>query len=312
MYHKSTVFILGFLIWAFSSIAATESYHDGPVLSTALTNKYVDIIKETIRIMPGIEFHKAFVSIQYEINTDTEGIQVPLLFACNHFEEYSGINWDSLHVWVDGHVMKVHGIYVDSADVKGTYFEDFGSSFQSPLCMPSVWAQNGKFESHLDVRACSYVKANLSKGHHVLRIDYDIWNGWRHRPWVDYWFTYSLEPAKCRRLESALEVIVDNRAHHYPLSVNWGKPNSGSMDSVATWNFDKYPAQDYLRIEYIDQENDRKRNEYIKNGAWIKEPSHILFMGIRTYAVVPYLLSALLLVMILFLVRYKFGSRNNK
>jgi hypothetical protein len=68
--------------------------------------------------------------------------------------------------------------------------------------------------------------------------------------WVKkYSFLYSLSPAKHWRSFGKLEITIDASIFGHPVTLMVGDSAKGQTDSIATWNFDKLPA-DAFSIDY--------------------------------------------------------------
>ena len=95
-----------------------------------------------------------------------------------------------------------------------------------------------------------YFETDISKGEHTIEVSY------RATKWIDGWdwineysFRYALSPAKYWKSFGSLDVTLDAVQCNKNLTSNIGLPNSGKVDSIATWHFEGLPVE-ILQIIY--------------------------------------------------------------
>lgn len=217
----------------------------GTFSSSAFSSRDIDIVSETVHLKIDENFKSAFYQIEYSINTETAGKQIPLLF---HAKDYRG----EFKVWVDNLLIKLKDIPEEYKTATDTPFEKFSSAFEKAFqdgeseTVEISWQKDRGYTYRLN--DLKYFEADLSKGNHKIRVEYtaDVWTD--VSDWVkEYSFRYSLSPAKYWKSFGSLEITVDASACNRKITTNLGKVAWGNPDSVAVWEFTKLPA-DYIEI----------------------------------------------------------------
>ncbi len=235
------LFLTGQLCFAnMASPIRTGTYSASP-----FSSRDIDIRKETIHLKMDKEFNTAQFEITYFIKTDTAGKQIPLLF---HARDYKG----DFKVWVDNQPVALLDIPAEYTATAHSPFEKFSDSFEpsagegQPETVVIYWEKNSGIVYKLN--DLKYFEADLSKGEHQIRVEYTA-NAWTDvSDWVrEYSFRYSLSPAKNWKSFGTLEITTDASAVNAPLTTNLGQPASGNLNTTATWNFTKLPAN-YFEI----------------------------------------------------------------
>ncbi len=221
---------------------------EGTFSSSAFSSRDINILNEKIHVTIDKDFKTAIYKIEYFLNTETEGRQIPLLF---HALDSTG----EFKIWVDGIEVNVLAIPLQYLTVANSPFAKFTDIFL-PLSnndesetVTIYWTENSGFVYQLN--NLKYFETDLTKGNHTIRVEY-IAKVWLDvSDWVkEYSFRYSLSPAKFWKSFGSLEVVVDASQFHQSITTNFSQPASGKLGSVATWNFDKLPAN-YFQINYV-------------------------------------------------------------
>lgn len=218
---------------------------EGTFSSSAFSSRNMDILKEQIFLKIDRDFRHATYRIEYFIRTDSGVAGVPMLFHAKNYK-------DDFRVWVDGIEVQINDIPQDLRSTANTPFEVFSDYFDrstrpgDPESVVIHWEEH--VGSVYELNDLKYFEADLSRGEHVVRVEYTslVWSD--RSDWVkEYRFPYSLSPAKHWRSFGSLEIILDARDFDSGLKTNLGKPMSGSTDSMAVWRFSELPA-DYFEI----------------------------------------------------------------
>jgi len=243
------LFICGQLLitnLCFANMASPVS--QGTFSSSAFSSRDIDILKEKIHVTIDKSFKTAFYKIEYFINTESEGNQIPLLFFAM---DYKG----DFKVWVDDSEVIVSDIPAQYLAAANSPFSNFTNIFSPPSqyeqseTVTIYWSENQGFVYQLN--NLKYFESNLSKGKHTIRVEYEasVWtdvSGWIK----EYSFRYSLSPAKFWKSFGSMEVVVDASQFHQSITTNFNQLTSGKLDSVATWSFENIPAN-YFQINYV-------------------------------------------------------------
>lgn len=220
---------------------------EGTFSSSAFSSRDIDICKEKICLKIDKDFKKAFYRIEYSIETDRNGIQIPLLFIA---KDYQG----EFKVWVDNQEVKLLEIPSEYRTSVNSPFENFSNHFRQP-------SQDGESESVIiywqknsgnvyNLSELKYFEIDLSKGKHLIRIEYtaSVWTD--ISDWVkEYSFRYSLSPAQNWKSFGALEIILDASNFNSSLTTNLEQYTHGHLDRISVWKFSEIPS-DYIEIIY--------------------------------------------------------------
>jgi hypothetical protein len=218
----------------------------GTKSGTVFSSKDVDILKERIHVTINKDFQTANYKIEYFISSDMEGNQIPLLF---HAEDYK----DEFRVWIDNKRVSLSYLPTFYKATKDSLVKQFSSSFRnsSTADEPQVSIMWSEHEgSTYDYKDLKYFEIDLSKGEHIIRVEYvaDVWTD--NSDWVkEYNFNYSLSPARFWRSFGSLEVTVKCPEFNQLIKTNLGQPKIKSSDSLY-WQLKKLPA-DFFTIAYI-------------------------------------------------------------
>lgn len=239
------------LIFLFSLISQVglanmaSPYLDGTRSASAFTSRDIDVLEELIHISIDQDFRRATYRVEYLIHTDTAGLQIPLLFLAEDYEE-------DFKVWVDGNRVLILDIPPDYQMISDSLTTQFANSFQSSNDRTETrvihWQKNWGSTHYL--QELKYFEVDLTKGQHRIRVEYEA-SAWRDiSDWVTkYSFRYALAPAKYWRSFGKLEIQLDAAAVGEPISTNLGKPHRGNLREIASWTFSSLPA-DYIEINH--------------------------------------------------------------
>lgn len=228
----------------FCSANMASPVREGTYSSSAFSSRDVDILKEKIIITPDSEFRTALFSVEYLIKTETDGVQIPLLF---HAADYKG----DFKVRVDNSEVMISDIPPEFQNVYNSPFTKFSGSVQGQNEVVIYWTEkSGNVYSLNDLK---YFETNLSKGEHKISVEY-IANVWTDRSgWIkEYSFRYSLSPAKYWKSFGSLEIILNSGKFGKQVTSNLNSSPSLHFDSLTVWTYDKLPGN-YFQINYTPE-----------------------------------------------------------
>ncbi len=253
MKHLFTFFLLLTGLLCFGNMASPQK--NGTISGSPFTSRNVDILNEKIFVQLDSNYNNAYFKIEYRIKTDFDGIQIPLLFHAAH---YSG----DFKVWLDNQPITVSTVPSEYLDIANSSFRNF-TNIYSHNQVPINWG-NGIFYTY-EYRDLLFFETSLSKGEHTIKVEYTS-NAWINlRSWVqEYRALYSLAPARYWRSFGTLEVTLDARKSKSTITTNLGTPDSGQLDSIAIWTFDKIPSN-FFYIDYVPIIS-KKANMFIEFG----------------------------------------------
>ncbi|MBK7158793.1 MAG: hypothetical protein IPH77_09580 [Ignavibacteria bacterium] len=223
---------------------------EGSLISSAFSSSDIDIIKEKLTVNISKDFTTADYIAEYFINTEIDGMQIPLLF---HAADYKG----DFRIFVDNKEVKILDVPEEFVYSSDSSFDKFSQSFiQDSLNnngkrVTVKW--NEKTERDFRLSELKYFQVNLSKGKHTIRAEYTA-NVWTDRSdWVkEYSFHYSLSPAKYWKSFGSLEIVVNSEDKSKFITTNLGEPSEGKSNSSAKWSFQSIP-NDVFIISYIPE-----------------------------------------------------------
>ena len=235
----SCVFVLP--LWANMAQPLVE----GTQVASPFISQHVDILKETILIQPDENFDNARFTIEYHIQADSQGVQIPLLF---YAYEYG----DDFRVWVDGESVGLGQVPEEFSEVEGTPFADFGQYFESrpvgEVPFAEIW-ESALRSFYVSIHDLKYFETDLSAGIHVIRVEYNATRWDDLSDWIiEKSFRYAMSPARYWRSFGELEITLDGSEFDRPMTTNFGPPDQ-QQGGMSTWTFTSIPA-DVLLISY--------------------------------------------------------------
>jgi hypothetical protein len=219
--------------------SASPFFATGDKAGTASSSRDVDILKEKIILDLDKQAGSGHYTVIYYIKTDKEGKQIPLLFNAMN---YAG----GFKVWVDDKPVTILAIPGGGSDSLKAALKGFGH----------VYLKNGKSDPRVsepqpdpDFSDYKYFEAPLSKGEHIIRVEYAASPGGKNETWVNrYDFEYSLWPASYWRSFGSLEIELRVDSTKKQVETNLGTPTI-TKPGILVWQFDKIPV-DVLKISY--------------------------------------------------------------
>ena len=236
---RHLLFLASFLFFTpLMANMASPVFAEGTLGAQPFISEYVDIVNETIHIVPDSQFQTAAYDIVYTVDAKQEGIQVPMLFYALEYRDF-------FHIWVDDSIVELKPI-----PEQFIYpFEGYDHVFGEEAELTTVQWPDGQ-GLNAPLYTLKYFELDLAQGRHEIRVTYDAdvrGEGW---DWANrYSFRYSLSPAQYWKSFGELTITVDNRSQGQKLTTNLEPPHQGSLDSVAVWHFSYLPA-DMITIQY--------------------------------------------------------------
>ncbi len=241
MKHLFTIFLLLTGLHCFANMASPRV--NGTISGSPFTSRNVDILNEKIYVQLDSNYNSAFFKIEYQIKTDFDGIQIPLLFHAHNYKS-------DFKVWLDNKPISVSTVPPEYLDISNSSFKAFSNIYDQHKATIN-WGNGINYL--FDYRDLMFFETLLSKGEHTITVEYTS-KAWIHlRNWVqDYSVLYSLEPARYWKSFGTLEVTLDARMSKSTITTNFGLPISGRLDSIAIWTFNELPSN-YFRIDYVPE-----------------------------------------------------------
>ncbi len=236
MRYFTTLILLLFIKFCYANMASP--FQEGTLGSNAFSSRDIDIIKEKISVNIDKDFKTAFYKIDYYIYANFSGKQIPLLFNAIDYSDY-------FRVWVDGEEILLKDIPDEYTNSSNSIFSKFTNSLEIR------WNENER--NQYELSDLKYFETNLIKGEHKISVEYVASVFINKLDWIkEYSFDYSLLPAKNWKSFGVLEITINANDFGKTITTNLGQPDSGKLETIAIWNFDKLPV-DYFTITYKPQ-----------------------------------------------------------
>lgn len=213
---------------------------------SVVSSKDMDILNENIHIRIDKYFQRAFYKVEYTIQSDREGFQIPLLFHARDCLK-------NFKVWLDGKEVDLKEFDYKEQDTSSK-FDHFLSSreknFRGNLIQAITIIHDENYHRQFPLSDFQYFEVDLSKGIHKIYVEY-IGKSWAdNSDWVrEYSFRYFLAPAKEWKSFHELNLTIDVSEFDQPIHSNLGPPDSGSFKGIASWKFSEIPT-DYIQITF--------------------------------------------------------------
>jgi hypothetical protein len=222
----------------------------GTMVSSAYSSKDITILFEKIFIRIDNDFKTAKFIVEYTINSDITGTQIPLLFYAKDYK-------NNFSVWLDNQIVAVKPIPQKYRNFKNSPFAGFENSLEkydnNSDHVSISWINGSWFLC--EINELKYFETTINKGVHTVRIEYTA------EAWTDVsdWikkssFRYSLSPAKYWKSFGTLNITVEQEGILKQLSTNIGQPIEKDFKEKNTWSFNKLPNE-FLEISYIPTPN---------------------------------------------------------
>ena len=270
---KTKVPGLIFFLFLSSSVLGNMAspFRDGTKMGSVFSSKNIHILKENIHIKTDRYFRTAKYTVTYTIQTDTSGMQTPLLFLAMEYRNNFSVTVDNQPVKLLDFREQLTKDKVDKllSPFSGYFNSSVGFASDRDYHLLSYDSLRKRIRSSDQFK---YFELNLSKGTHQITVEYNarVWrdlSGWITK----YSFRYSLSPAKYWKSFGSLEVVLDRSDFKGSISTNLGKPTLGNLENKAVWKFSKLPGE-YMLIHY-----DPPMNQWTKFLLWLTPGGITLF-----------------------------------
>lgn len=249
---KTNIFILLLLLAQVCKANMSSPIREGTQVSAAFSSKDIQILSEHIRVKIDKTSGTAKFIVEYTIQSDVSGQQIPLLFYAQDYQ-------DSFLVWVDNQRIDIQKIPEKYTHIRESPFSTFAAPFERSNRANGAdevtihWSENSAFVYRIN--DLKYFEADITKGTHKVRVEY-IATAWTDASgWVkEYSFRYSLTPAKFWKSFGTLSIEVEQEGEVKELSTNLGRPIEQKFDTINNWKFTKLPAE-YFEFSYVPDVN---------------------------------------------------------
>jgi hypothetical protein len=232
-------------------MASPWSNCNGESGGSPFINQFVEIKNEKIKIKLNSTFSEASYEINYTINATKEGLKIPLLFLALEYKK-------DFQIWLDGKPVELKGFpynYYSLSDNSKT--KDFNYFLDENERVEVKLGENRGLSYKLN--NLKYFEVDLSLGTHSVEIRYVAQPCEFSGTWIkEYYFRYSLYPAKYWKTFEKLEIELDATNVSQKVTTNLNSPKHDFENKIMTWKFDSIPTQT-LDIKYIPEINSQAK-----------------------------------------------------
>ena len=223
-------------------------------------SEHARVLHENLNIQINEDFTKALFTVEYQIESDTVGTQIPFLFYASEYLE-------DFQVTLDGEALEVLPVPESLMPAKGNEFDSFADLFEYGDycdCGRVDLMESSSRGFTVTTNNMLFFRATLTPGPHTIRATYTATRWTDREGWVnEHSFRYALSPAQYWRSFGTLQLTVSAPDFSGPLTSNLGDPHQGSFDSVAQWQFDSLP------IEVLEIINNPKISTTAQMAIWV-------------------------------------------
>jgi len=233
---------LCFSVLAFANMASP--INPGTISSSAISSKNINITSENIFIKINKDFTTAKYIVEYNIQSNVAGKQMPLLFYAKDYK-------DNFMVWVDNKPVSVKSLSELNID-QSSFLKLYENGNDSTKVAISF---DRNERASYEINDLKYFEIDVEKGNHVIRVEY-VAKAWIDKSdWVKkYSFHYSLSPAKYWQSFSNLTIKIEQEGSVKNYTTNLGLPNENKISNLHTWNFKNLPS-DFITINFQPKPN---------------------------------------------------------
>ncbi|MBP9741274.1 MAG: hypothetical protein KBD28_11340, partial [Chitinophagaceae bacterium] len=140
---------------------------EGTMTSSAYSSKDIHILSEKILIRIDKNFNTAKFIVEYTINSDIIGTQIPLLFYAKDYK-------DNFSVWMDNQLVSIKPIPEQYINFYNSPFSGFKNNFEkdnSNNDSTSIsWIKDSWYI--YKINELKYFETFINKGVHTVRVEY--------------------------------------------------------------------------------------------------------------------------------------------
>jgi hypothetical protein len=221
---------------------------EGTLGTRPFISQYVHILHENLRITIDEDFNYANFDIEYIINAEKSGVQIPLLFYASEY-------YEDFEVTIDGKKITLQkqedfwDLYGEDKE-KLTNFHYLYTKDRKAVRELEQQFKHGRSD-RISLNDFLYFQTDISEGKHSIKVRYKATH-WRyqHNRLNEDSFRYALAPANYWKSFGTLNITIDTSNVKDKIAINLGTPENDNTNGVAKYRFDKLPV-DIIRITRI-------------------------------------------------------------
>lgn len=226
----------------------SSPWFQGTKAGTSFAHDQVEILTETLHIALSKNFQEASYTVLYKINVLKDGVQIPIVFVAEDYKNGFELSLDGRNIPTE--------TLPKQFDFSTSDLNDFKHNFTKQEEYAVIqWTHDPQSQSKHSLRDLKYFRTDLSKGEHLIQVQYKASAGVELSNWItEYQFEYSLAPAKHWKQFDQLEITLDMDQSPKEITTNLGSPQTGDLKQKATWIFKEIPV-DILMIKLTPDVN---------------------------------------------------------
>jgi len=229
---KKNILILILFIPLLLNANMASPMNIGTLVTNPFLNKFVTITHENLYIKINEDFKYADFEVEYIINSEKDGISIPLLFYASEY-------YTDFKVSIDGNPIELKNYNIQNKEL--TNFEYLYNPDNTNT--PEVHAvfNNGQSET-IRLNDFLYFETNISKGKHIIKVSYKASTfSYKHRRLTEKSFRYALSPANYWKSFGTLNITIENNSNQ-KITTNLGGLTNGSLKTTAVYHFTEIPV----------------------------------------------------------------------
>ncbi|MEM6719451.1 MAG: hypothetical protein AAF611_09065 [Bacteroidota bacterium] len=221
---------------------------EGTLGTRPFISQYVHILHENLYITLHADFTTAQFEIEYIINAEKDGLQIPLLFYASEY-------YKDFQVTIDGQEIALQkqeyfwDVYGDDKEKLSNFEYLYNTDAKKSRTLENQF----KYERNdrISLNDFLYFETDIAAGKHSIKVSYQATN-WRysHNRLNEDSFRYALAPAKYWKSFGILAITIDASKVQDKITINLGTPKSGEVDEISNYHFEKLPV-DMIQITRI-------------------------------------------------------------
>ncbi len=215
--------------------------NEGTFGTRPFISQYVNILHENLHITIDENFEYADFVVEYQIQAEKSGTQIPLLFYASSYYENFTVTIDGKEVTLarQEDFWNAYGAEKE----KLTNFHYLYNADRKEVTEIENQFQYGRSE-RINLNDFLYFETDISEGNHTIKVTYKATN-WRykHNRLNEDSFLYALAPAKYWKSFGTLNITIDTSKVKDKVSINVGTPKTGEINGIATYEFSKLPVE---------------------------------------------------------------------
>ncbi len=222
----------------------------GTLIGDPFLNNYVRVLHENLFITLDDTYDYAKFDIEYIIESEKDGINIPLLFYAYGYDADFVVLLDGKQI-----TLKKFTDFWNSSKINKNKLTNFNILYTTDIeevVNVNVDFDNGNSQ-RLRIKDFIYFETDLTKGKHIIKVSYKAtaWS-YKHSRLIETGYKYVLSPARFWKYFGTLDIKIDAQKLSSKIETNLGKPTKGTVKTIANYHFSEIPV-DVISINFVPQ-----------------------------------------------------------